>query len=340
MYASDADTISCFTNTNYTEAGAPAVQSIRYNATTLVWQYNATANGTYSNFSANGTYSANASWTWNNATGNGTLNSSLTYTEPIVCASYKLDLCKQGFWSWALGSGCSDYQNVPGVGTWAYYPLTLSQCYQMQWMSQQIGAQFKEVRCCSTDECNAPDPAEDSRTLIVGPTATVANIQQCKLGAHVSTPDVLGATVNWTVSVEEANPFPGTYLAFVKLSAALDPAWEAQQLQLGQHYTHWSHAVLPLQPSLFEPPASYHIPTSFTVHAFGDGHCQVSSIPVAVFGGTAELYVHVGTSAAGEAWVEVWGRQHDDVDVAKARGHFGVRGWSRNVVKFISMLHN
>jgi hypothetical protein len=298
-------------------------------------------NGTYFNATSNTTqfYSMNYTGSWNgswngtwNACGNGTWSGSDVVTEPFVCASYKLDLCAAG------SSECEGYESIPGVGSWAYYPLTLSQCYQMHWMSQQPGSQFKGVTCCSIDNCNAPDPTLDKITQIAGPTSQILNSQQCRSGVHVSTSNVLGAQVNWSLSVWEASPFPGSYTAFVKVAADLDAAWEAQQQQLGQRYMAWQHAVLPLQPAQHAPPSSYNVPAPFVVKVLGDGHCEVSAVPVVLFGGTVELYVHVEHAGNGDAWLEVWGRAHEDVGSAAAAVLFGPSGWSRNVVKFINML--
>jgi hypothetical protein len=205
-------------------------------------------------------------------------------------------------------------------------------------MAQQPGSHFRGVTCCPTDNCNAPDPTLDSATQIVGLTSEILSGQQCRAGVHISSSNVLGAAVNWSLSVWEATPFPGTHTAFVQVTAELDPAWEAQQQQLGQRYMAWQHALLPLQPALHEPPAGYGIPAPFSVKAAGGRHCEVCAVPVSLFGGTAELYVHVEHAGDGDAWLEVWGRAHDDMDKGAAAALFGASGWSRSVVKFINML--
>jgi hypothetical protein len=294
--------------------------------------FNATSNTTQF-YSMNNTAGWNGTWngTWN-STGNSAWNGSDVISEPFACASYKLELCAPG------SSECEGYENIPGVGSWAYYPLTLSQCYQMHWMSQQPDSSFQGVTCCSTDNCNAPDPTLDKTTQIIGPTSEILGSQQCAAGVHISSSNVLGAAVNWSISVWEATPFPGTRSAFVKVTAELDPAWEEQQQQLGQRYMAWQHAVLPLQPAVAEPPASYGIPAPFSVLVVGGGRCEVSAVPVALFGGTVEFYVHVEHAGNGDAWLEVWGRVLGDVDGAAAAALFGPSGWSRNVVKFIDML--
>jgi hypothetical protein len=335
-----APIISCFTSVNSTAQGLPAVQALQYNSTVTTWlpaNTSSMGNGTYFNATTNTThyYSVNGTYGWNgtwNATGNSTWNGSAVITEPFVCASYKLELCAPG------SSECEGYEDTPGVSSWAYYPLTLSQCFQMHWMSQQVGSHFKGVACCSTDNCNAPDPTLDGKTQIVGPASDIISSQQCKLGVHIRSSNVLCAAVNWSLSVWEATPFPGTRTAFVKVAADLDPTWEQQQHQLGQRYMAWQHAVLPLQPAMHEPPAAYGIPVPFTVRALGDGHCEVSAVPVSLFGGTAEFFVHVEHAANGDAWLEVWGRAHDDMDGAAAAAMFGSVGWSRNTVTFINML--
>lgn len=269
-------TVNCLTNLNGTPSGAPQVQSFQYKSMVTVWRG---SNRADSDSTSNSTVQYNSSFnsTWN-ATWNGTWNSSSAtgawqqFTEPYVCVSYKLDLC--------TGADCTDYENVPGVGTWAYYPLKLSECYQMQWLSHHGTSHFSGVVCCTTDDCNIPNLALDSRTQILGPIHAVVDQQQCRSGAYVTTPNVLGATVNWTVAIQEATPFSGTYVVFLKIAATIDPAWEEQQDDLNQRYTHWTQAVLPIQPALFEPPSSLHLPSPFTVRAF-DGLCKVSSVPVA-----------------------------------------------------------
>ncbi|WIA36859.1 hypothetical protein OEZ86_008110 [Tetradesmus obliquus] len=182
------------------------------------------------------------------------------------------------------------------------------------------------------------NPTLDSATQIIGPPSGILSSKQCSKGVHISSSNVLGAPVNWSLSVWEATPFPGTHAAFVKVAAELDPQWEQQQQQLGQRYMAWQHAVLPLQPAQQAPPASYGIPAPFSVVARGGGRCEVTAVPVVLFGGTAELYVHVKHAGNGDAWLEVWGRALEDMDKAAAAALFGPSGWSRNVVKFVDML--
>jgi hypothetical protein len=160
VQAARAPVISCFTSTN-TSQGLPAVQPLQYNSTVTTWR-TAAMNGTAYATNSTSNYYSNATY---NSTSNSSMNSTWSsrevYSEPFVCAAYHLGICSPG-------EDCQGYDAVPGVGSWAYYPLTLSQCYQMQWMSQQPDSLMQGVKCCTMNNCNAPDPALDSTTSIIG----------------------------------------------------------------------------------------------------------------------------------------------------------------------------
>ncbi|WIA36594.1 hypothetical protein OEZ86_007883 [Tetradesmus obliquus] len=93
-----------------------------------------------------------------------------------------------------------------------------------------------------------------------------------------------------------------------------------------------------MQPAAHAPPGGYGMPAAFSVRVAGGGRCSVSAVPVALFDGTAEFYVHVEHAGNGDAWLEVWGRALGDMDAAAAAALFEPSGWTRNVVKYINML--
>lgn len=91
-----------------------------------------------------------------------------------------------------------------------------------------------------------------------------------------------------------------------------------------------------MQPAAHAPPVGYGMPAAFSVRVAGGGRCSVSAVPVALFDGTAEFYVHVEHAGNGDAWLEVWGRALGDMDAAAAAALFEPSGWTRNVVKYIT----
>jgi hypothetical protein len=130
-------------------------------------------------------------------------------------------------------------------------------------------------------------------------------------------------------------------VAFVSITDVSNTSSSTEgQPNSSRQFMRWKSAVLPLQPAAYNPPAAWNIPAPFTVTAIDGGVCAASSMPIMLFGGTVEFYVHVEPVANGEAWLEVWGVKHADVDVAKSAGFFGTKGYSRNVVKFITAVPN
>lgn len=141
--------------------------------------------------------------TWSstiNPTNDTSVNSTQQFSEPFICASYKMSLC-------APGEDCQGYEAVPGVGGWAYYPLTLSQCYQMQWMSQQPDSLLEAVTCCSTNDCNAPDPLLDNATSIIGARLAMNDkLDACQQGMYVEAQDS-GLVANQVCVASDPNIF-------------------------------------------------------------------------------------------------------------------------------------
>jgi hypothetical protein len=180
--------ISCFTSATTYQQGWPAVESLLYNSTVATWRTpflnSTTVNGT--NVSTSGMINGTWSTTYNtssNISANSTQNQTQLFIEPFLCASYKMSLCPPG-------EDCQGYESVPGVGGWAYYPLTLSQCYQMQWMSHQPDSLVEAVTCCSTDDCNTPDPTLDNATSIIGTRRAIdSGLHACLQGVLVEQQD-------------------------------------------------------------------------------------------------------------------------------------------------------
>jgi hypothetical protein len=213
----------------------------------------------------------------------------------------------------------------------------------MKWMSQQHDFPFQAVTCCSTDDCNAPDPALDKDTQIIGTARFVAIQQQCPHGVLVKANDPSCQAIQFKVSAWEASPFPEVHLAFVSITDVSNVTNTSnssgeQQPDSSRQVMRWKSALLPLQPAAYNPPAAWNIPAPLTVTAAGGGVCAASLVPIMLFGGTVEFYVHVEPVANGKAWLvnEVWGVKHADVDSGKSAGFFGANGYSRNVVKFIT----
>jgi hypothetical protein len=72
-------------------------------------------------------------------------------------------------------------------------------------MSQQDASAFQAVTCCSTDGCNAPDPALDKDTQVIGTARFVAIQQQCQQGVLVEAKDPSGEPIQFKLSAWEAN---------------------------------------------------------------------------------------------------------------------------------------
>ncbi|WIA16639.1 hypothetical protein OEZ85_013302 [Tetradesmus obliquus] len=200
--------------------------------------------------------------------------------------------------------------------------MPLSQCYQQQWAASRGSlAHLQGVNCCVSDLCNRPNPADDNSTQVFDVPAAATPTISCFTSTN--------ATAQGMPAVQS--------LQYNSTVATWRPV-NHSSMNNGTYFNATSNTTQFYSPAQQAPPASYGIPAPFSVVARGGGRCEVSAVPVVLFGGTAELYVHVKHAGNGDAWLEVWGRALEDMDKAAAAALFGPSGWSRNVVKFVDML--
>lgn len=96
--------------------------------------------------------------------------------------------------------------------------------------------------------------------------------------------------------------------------------------------------MLPVQASAAPPPPIYGLPASYQLTALADGRCEVSSVRLPLYGGSAEFYLRIAHILDG-AYLHVWG--HADtagMDTAVAKGRVGPGGWVHSAGEYMQLL--
>uniref|UniRef100_A0A383W9R6 Uncharacterized protein n=1 Tax=Tetradesmus obliquus TaxID=3088 RepID=A0A383W9R6_TETOB len=133
--------------------------------------------------------------------------------------------------------------------------------------------------------------------------------------------------------------YPPESAVFLKVTASVDPLWQAQQLHQQRKMIFWKQALLPIEPALFMPPLSHGLPSSYYLSVGADNTCATNGIRLPLYGGTAVFYPRVVPAADGGAYLEVWGHADmADMDPLLSQGRLGPGGWMRSAVKFISQV--
>lgn len=178
------------------------------------------------------------------------------------------------------------------------------------------------------------NPQADIQHLLDSIGTAGAGVGSCNKGMFV-VQGVYGVVVNWTLSIWQSSDAPH---AFIKVKATTSSDWEAQLDNAPVRYLYWQSATLPVQASATPPPPSYGLPANYQLTALEDGRCEVSSVRLPLYGGSAEFYVRILHMLDG-AYLHVWGRADaTGMDTAVAEGRVGPGGWVHSAVKYMQLL--